>query len=89
MLDTNAAVERINKVQDSDGEDTTPANEDRQQAIRGPSGPSGATTRPTRPAERPPTLPDLAIPDEMPAPSSTCRPAETSSSATQTTSLSR
>jgi hypothetical protein len=69
MLDTNAAVERINKVQDSDGEDTTPANEDRQQAIQEAVGnPSGATietySTDSTTAEQ---LPDLPIPDGVTA----------------------
>ncbi|KAA9399680.1 hypothetical protein [Haloarcula sp. CBA1129] len=68
-LDTNAAVERINKVQDSDGNDRTPANENRQQAIQEAVGnPAGATiethTTDGTAAEQ---LPDLPIPDGVTA----------------------
>jgi len=69
VLDTSAAVERINKVQDADGNDTTPANEDRQQAIEAALGnPDGATietyTTSGTTAEQ---LPDLPIPDGVTA----------------------
>jgi len=68
-INTNSKVERINVVQDSDGDDRPPANETRQMAIQEAVGnPSGATietyTTGGTAAEQ---LPDLSIPDGVTA----------------------
>lgn len=68
-LDTNSKVERINKVQNQQGDDTQPANVDRQQAIQEAVGnPSGATIRTyTTGGTAAEQLPDLSIPDGVTA----------------------
>jgi len=68
-LDTNSKVERINQVQDDQGNDQSPANEQRQkeieQAVSNPDG--GTVDTYTTSGTTAEALPDLTIPDGVTA----------------------
>ncbi|NLV14424.1 hypothetical protein [Haloarcula argentinensis] len=66
---TNGKVERINVVQDDDGQDQAPSNEKRQKQIQHALGnPTGATIRTyTTGGTAVEQLPDLSIPDGVTA----------------------
>lgn len=68
-IDTNSRVERINVVQDSEGDDRPPSNETRQKEIQQAVGnPDGATIRTyTTGGTAAEQLPDLSIPDGVTA----------------------
>jgi len=68
-LDTNSKVERINLVQDSNGDDKPPSNEERQKEIQQAVGnPDGATIQTyTTDGTTAEQLPDLSIPDGVTA----------------------
>ncbi len=68
-LETTGKVERINVVQDGNGEDQPPSNEQRQKEIQKAVGnPSGATIRThTTGGTAAEQLPDLSIPDGVTA----------------------
>lgn len=68
-IETNTKVERINLVQDSEGDSQPPSNEQRQKAIQQAVGnPAGATIQThTTGGTTPEQLPDLSIPDGVTA----------------------